>query len=155
MAAMMITSWPDALKPAERSEVAQLLTDFWEQLALLPDLLERDEHLLCAACTGELHRIVLRMMLALNGIAYPVGTRHLNGYLSPSQRAAIEKTLVAPFVGAESWIGQAVALVVIFRWYAPQLAAAFDLPPAPELERATLAQLHQRLPDWPATITTD
>jgi hypothetical protein len=152
---MTNTTWPDALRPATPGEVAQLLEDFWGQLELLPDLVGREEHLLCAACTGELRQIVLRMMLALNGITYPPETRHLNRYLGASQRAAIERTLVAPFVGAESWVGQAVALVVIYRWYAPQLAAAFDAPLADAAEQATLALLHERLPDWPATITTD
>lgn len=149
------TTWPDILRPAEPSEVAQLLQIFWQQLALLPELVQQEEHLLCAACTGELRQIVLRMMLALNGIAYPAQTRHLNGYLGESQRVAIEKTLVAPFVGAESWIGQAVALVVIYRWYAPQLAAAFQVPAADAAEQETLVLLHARLPDWPATIRTD
>jgi hypothetical protein len=152
---MINTSWPDALRPAEQGEVAQLLQDFWRQLALLPELAARDEHLLCATCTGELRLIVLRMMLALNGISYPAETRRLNGYLSDSQRAAIEKTLVTPSVGTASWIGQAVALVVICRWYAPQLAAAYHVPAAEAVEQETLALLAATLPDWPAAITTD
>jgi hypothetical protein len=147
--------WPDALRPAKHDEVAQLLTAFWRQLAQLPELIARDEHLLCAACTGELRQIVLRMMLALNGIAWPAQTRHLNGYLSKSQRAAIEKTLLTPTVGADSWLGQAVALVVICRWYTPQLAAAYHVPAPDAIEQETLALLHASLPDWPATITTD
>ena len=153
-------NWPDKLRRPEAGEVAALLQAFWQQLALLPDLVQREEYLLCAACTGELRQIVLRMMLALNGIAHPVQTRHLNRYLGASQRAAIEKTLAAPFVGAESWIGQAVALVVIYRWYAPQLAAAYEMAPAAAqsavaMEEETLALLQAALPDWPQTITTD
>lgn len=152
---MTETTWPDTLQQAEADEVASLLRSFWQQLAYLPDLVQREEHLLCAACTGELRQIVLRMMLALNGIAYPTQTQHLNTYLGASQRAAIEKTLAAPFVGAESWIGQAVALVVIYRWYAPQLSAAYGVPAADRLETETLALLQAALPDWPQTITTD
>ena len=152
---MTNTQWPDDLRPVEREEVAQLLQDFWQQLARLPELVSRNEHLLCAACTGELRQIVLRMMLALNGITWPAQTRHLNGYLSKSQAAAIEKTLLAPAVAAETWIGQAVALVVICRWYAPQLVAAYNVPAPDASEQATLALLHASLPDWPATITTD
>lgn len=152
---MSETTWPDPLQRGEAAEVAQLLENFWQQLALLPDLLIREEHLLCATCTNELRQIVLRMMLALNGIAYPAGTCHLNTYLSASQRAAIEKTLIAPFVAAESWIGQAVALVVIFRWYAVQLVDAYGVPAAYSLEQETLALLQARLPNWPANITTD
>ena len=152
---MTNTTWPDVLLPAARDEVARLLGEFWRELASLPDFLAREEYLLAAACTGELRRIVLHMMLALNGIAYPSGTRHLNGYLSASQRAAIEKTLILPAVDAESLIGQAVALVVIYRWYAPQLTAAYALPAADVLERETLALLSERLPDWPLAITTE
>lgn len=155
MLLMTNTAWPDALLPAEREEVARLLDGFWRELARLPDLLEREEYLLAADCTGELRRLVLRMMLALNGIAYPQQTRHLNSYLSKSQRAAIERTLALPFVGGESFIGQAVALVVICRWYAPQLAAAYRVPLPDAAEQETLALLQTRLPDWPLAISTD
>ena len=95
------------------------------------------------------------MMLALNGIQWPTGTRHLNGYLSASQRAALEKTLVAPEVSGESWIGRAVALVVIYRWYAPQLVEKFDLAYPHELENAVWTHLQQNIPDWPLSVTTD
>ena len=85
----------------------------------------------------------------------PPGTTHLNTYLGASQRAALEKTLLMPSVAAESWIGQAVALVVIYRWYAPQLVAAFSLLYDDRLEAETLSHLHAKLPDWPSAITTD
>lgn len=147
--------WPDELMRPTQANVAQLLRGFWLALARLPQLLERDEHLLAAVCTAALRQCVLEMMLALNGIAYPPDTAHLNTYLGASQRAAMEKTLLTPSVAAESWIGQAVALVVIYRWYAPQLVAAFSLPYDEELEAATLARLHADLPDWPSAITTD
>jgi len=147
-------TWPDALQPADPAETALLLDQFWRQLARLPDLIERDEQLLAAACTGDLRQTVLRMMLALNGIACPPQTRHLNSYLSASQRAALEKTLALPFAGAEGWIGQAVALVVICRWYAPQLANAYGFAAPDALEQETLAGLQARLPDWPLAITT-
>lgn len=139
MVSMTEQHWPDALMPPTHENVAQLLRSFWRELAHLPHLLARDEYLLAAACTAALRRCVLEMMLALNGIAYPLGTTHLNTYLGASQRAALEKTLLAPSAAAESWIGQAVALVVIYRWYAPQLVAAFALPYDEELEAATLA----------------
>jgi len=152
---MTNATWPDALLPAERDDVARLLEGFWHELARLPDLLAREEFLLAADCTSDLRRLVLRMMLALNGIAYPPQTRHLNSYLSMSQRAAIERTLALPFVGSESFIGQAVALVVICRWYTPQLAAAYHVPTPDAAEQETLALLQARLPDWPLTISTD
>jgi hypothetical protein len=152
---MTIRRWPDNLERPTGEYVAQLLRSFWVEIEALPDLLLRDENLLAAATTAQLRRIVLAMMLALNGIRYPGGTRYLNGYLGPAQRDAIEKTLLAPAVGADSWLGQAVALVVIYRWYAPQLTAAFDLRYDAALEAQTLAALQAQLPDWPNTITTD
>ena len=147
-------SWPDPLQPAGAAGTASLLEQFWRTLATLPDLVQRREHLLAAATTAALRQTVLELMLALNGIAWPHGTAHLNAYLSPSQRAAIEKTLAAPVVGEESWLGQAVALVVIYRWYAPQLVEKFALTYPHAAEHAALTQLEQ-LPDWPLSITTD
>lgn len=155
---MSNTSWPDLLQPAQPAQTAHLLEEFWRQLASLPDLIGRSEHILAAACIGEVRQIVLRLMLALNGIACPEQTRHLNSYLSASQRQALEKTLALPVVGAEGWIGQAVALVVIYRWYAPQLVTAYGLPPLAALEtleQQTLALLQAGLPDWPLSITTE
>jgi hypothetical protein len=55
----------------------------------------RGEHLLCGQTIADARTIVLEMMLALNGIAYPAETRHLNTYLGASQRAAIEKHAAA------------------------------------------------------------
>lgn len=151
---MSDNNWPDPLTPAQPGSVAGLLAAFWETLAELPELIERDEHLLAAETTAALRATVLRMMLALNGIERPSATRHLNTYLGASQRAAIEKTLLAPAVAGESWIGQAVALVVIYRWYAPQLVEKHALAYPQAAEDAALAAL-QRLPDWPLAITTD
>ena len=147
--------WPDALLRPTQADVAQLLRGFWLELADLPGLLKRDEHLLTAACTAALRRYVLEMMLALNGITYPPGTTNLNTYLGPSQRAAMEKTLLMPAVAGESWIGQSVALVVIYRWYAPQLVSAYSLAYDDGLEATTLTRLQAELPDWPIAITTD
>ncbi len=146
--------WPDPLAPAQPEPIAGLLAAFWETLADLPEMIERGEHLLAAETTTALRATVLEMMLALNGIRRPNGTRHLNTYLGASQRAAIEKTLLAPAVAGESWIGQAVALVVIYRWYAPQLVDKYAVAYPQEAEEAALAAL-QRLPDWPLAITTD
>jgi len=147
-------AWPDPLQPGAATCVAAQLETFWQTLTRLPDLVRREEYLLAAELTATLRRIVLELMLALNGIAWPAGTTHLNTYLSASQRAAIEKTWLAPNVSAESWIGQAVALVVIYRWYAPQLTARYALDYPQAAEDAALAAL-RHLPDWPLTITTD
>ncbi len=148
-----MNQWPDPLQQPNPAHIQELLATFWETLAGLPELIDRDEQLLCHETTTALRAIVLEMMLALNGIAYPAGTRHLNRYLGASQREAIQKTLLAPAVDGDAWIGQAVALVVIYRWYAPQLVAAMTLIYPQAAEDAALATLGQ-LPSWPLTITT-
>lgn len=151
---MVATSWPDPLQKADPLRITAVLREFWLTLATLPDLIQREEFLLCATATHTLRDYVTEMMLALNGIVYPNGTSHLNLYLGPSQRAALEKTLLAPTTDHDAWIGQAVALVVIYRWYAPQLVAAYQLVYPQDVETDVLARL-QELPDWPMHISTD
>ncbi len=146
--------WPDALRRPTSAEVQGLLTAFWTDLANLPDLVNREEHLLAARCTDRLRATVVEMMLALNGIAYPQGARSLNIYLGESQRAAVERTLIAPTPWAESWIAQAVALVVIYRWYAPQLVEAFALAYPHELEQEVWQRLLRQIPNWPTSVST-
>lgn len=152
---MQESSWPDPLQRPAPSQVAILLTDFWQLLEALPDLLHRQEHLLADHLTTELRSVVIEMMLALNGIQWPTGTRHLNHYLSASQRAAIEKTIVAPIVSTDSWIGRAVALVVIYRWYAPQLVEKYEIVYPQQREADVWALLQREVPDWPLSVTTD
>lgn len=146
--------WPDPLQPPDPAHIETLLADFWRQLRQLPDLLLRHEHLLAAQLTAQVRCTVIELMLALNGIRWPVATAHLNSYLSPSQRAALQKTLLLLEVSAEAWIGCAVALVVIYRWYAPQLVQRFGLAYPQQVEDETLAHLQQTLADWPLSITT-
>ncbi len=118
-------AWPDSLQPADPRTVAQLLEQFWRTLAQLPDLVERQ-----GASAGADVTALLRQHRAAHDAGaqrHRLAGRHgASQHLSQRQpaRAAIEKTLLAPGAGAESWIGQAVALVVIYRWYAPQLAEA-------------------------------
>lgn len=147
--------WPDPLHPPAAVAVEAHLATFWQLLQQLPELVQRQEHLLADHLTTQLRGVIIEMMLALNGIQWPSGTRHLNGYLSASQRAALEKTLVTPAVSAESWLGRAVALVVIYRWYAPQLVEKFALTYPQALEAEVWQLLQRELPDWPLTITTD
>lgn len=147
-------SYPDALTRPLPANVEALLARFWTELLPLADLIARGEDLLCAQALAQSRTTVLELMLALNGIAYPATTRHLNSYLGASQRAAIERTLHLPEVSGAAWIGQAVALTVIYRWYAPQLEQAYALPHPDQVEAAALAAL-QTLPDWPLAITTD
>lgn len=145
----------DQLVPPEPAEVQQQLDAFWRQLAGLARLAPRDEYLLLQELVDEMRRTVLALMLALNGIKRPDGTVQLNSYLGDSQRAAINSTLSLPETSRESYVAQAVALVVIYRWYAPQLIARYNLTYPGELERAVWQQLRESLFDWPATITTD
>lgn len=146
--------WPDKLQPPAPDRIATLLARFWAELSALGTLIDAGEHLLCCDQTATLRNIVLELMVGLNGIAYPSGTRRLNTYLGPSQRAAIEKTLVAPSASSEAWIGQAVSLVVIYRWYAPQLVERFGLIYPADAEIEALGRLQTLLPDWPQSITT-
>ncbi|HXF62390.1 MAG TPA: hypothetical protein VNK95_12280 [Caldilineaceae bacterium] len=146
--------WPDLLHPPDPAAVQMLLERFWDDLVELADLLPRQELLLAAERVARLRATVLAMMLALNGIERPPATRHLNGYLGPSQRAALEKTLVAPTGAAEDWLGQAVALVVIYRWYAPQLVERYQLRYPSDREAAVWATLRDALPAWPQAVTT-
>ncbi len=148
-------SWPDPLQHPEPARVAWLLEAFWQNLDELPALLQRQEHLLAAECIASLRALILEMMLALNGIRRPERTRHLNTYLSDSQRAALEKTLLVPRVNPESWIGHAVALVVIYRWYAPQLVDRYQIPYPQAVEQAVWQRLERALPDWPRQVRTD
>lgn len=148
-------TWPDALSRPEATRVQWLLEAFWRQLNLLPDLIQRGEHLLADRSTATLRDLIIEMMLALNGIQWPAETKHLNGYLGASQRAVLEKTLVTPEVSAEGWIGRAVALVVIYRWYAPQLVEKYHLIYPQTLEAEVWAHLQRELPDWPLTVTTE
>jgi hypothetical protein len=152
------TPWPDLLQPPDSTLIQTLLESFWHELALLGDLLPRQQFLLAAEQLHTLRQTVLQMMLALNGIARPA-TRDLNTYLSANQRVALEKTLLLPSVNhasvADHWIGQAVSLVVIYRWYAPQLVAKHHLRyPAAE-EEAAWASLTTALPTWPQRVTTE
>lgn len=152
---MNADKWPDQLHPPSAADVAERIATFWELLAQLPDLLNRHEYLLADRLTYQLRSTVLDMMLALNGVQWPQGTRHLNHYLSEQQRAAIEKTMILPVASIEGWIGRAVALLVIYRWYAPQLAAKFNLTYPQTLEEEVWRKLQSELPDWPLTVTTD
>lgn len=147
-------TWPDALQPPDPVHLQHLLTRFWECLAELADRLSHGEILLAVEQIAAARDVVIEMMLGLNGIARPPATRRLNSYLGESQRAALEKTTLAPNLEPATWIGQAVALVVIYRWYAPQLVERYHLDYPSAAEEQTWAALTQALPEWPQAITT-
>ncbi len=148
-------SWPDPLQPPSAAHVAALLERFWLELEALPALLNRHELILAEALTARLRHIVIELMLAMNGIAWPEGTQHLNGYLGASQRAVLERTLAAADAGGESWLARAVALVVVYRWYAPQCSERFAIAQPTATEARVWAFLCAELPDWPMTLTTE
>lgn len=152
---MQPRAWPDPLSPPTVPAIQSWLDDFWATLAPLADILTDGQYLLAADTLHHLRRLTLNLMLALNGIARPDGTRHLNTYLGASQRRALEKTLALPAACPEAFIAQAVALVVIYRWYAPQLAAQYGVTPPAAQEAAVLRGLAASLPDWPRAITTE
>ena len=155
---MSTPKWPDALQPPQPAHLQELIASFWVDLATLADLLTREQFLLAAEQVHILRQTILQMMLALNGIQRPT-TRDLNLYLSASQRTALEKTLLQPSAEDESmaeiWIAQAVALVVIYRWYAPQLEAKYGLLYPHEQEKAAWQLLVATLPTWPRQVTTE
>jgi hypothetical protein len=55
----------------------------------------------------------------------------------------------------DSCIGQAVSLVVIYRWYAPQLVAKHALHYPYAQEDACWESLLEHLPTWPRQVTTE
>jgi hypothetical protein len=55
----------------------------------------------------------------------------------------------------ESYIAQAVALTVIYRWYAPQLVAKLGLTYPHHREQSVWIDLVNRLPDWPLHVSTE
>lgn len=144
----------ESLLRPDRAYVGELLTRFWDVLDQLPDHLVHDENLLAQATTAQLRDIALAMMLAANGIQRPPPPTSLNRYLGDSQRVAIEKTLIAARPDRAAWIGQAVALVVIYRWYAPQLVEKWQVEYPADLERSILTRLAEAAPEWPQAIVT-
>lgn len=148
-------TWPDPLTPPDPHHVRDLLTQFWTQLAALAPELADAQWLLAAERIDRLRQMVLEMMLSLNGIARPQATRALNSYLSESQRIALEKTRLLPTVDLDGLVGQAVALVVIYRWYAPQLLDRFGGDYPTQAEQNAWQTLTTTLPDWPIQVTTD
>ena len=81
--------------------------------------------------------------------------------LGQAQLEAFEKSLELRKTGRRreegtraNWIGQAVALVVLYRWYAPQLAEKYSLNYPRLAEDRVLAYLNSEMKNWPARITT-
>ena len=146
------------LSPPDRHAIGAQLAQFWLLLAQLPAVLERREDLAAHALLAEMRALLLDLVVALNGAARPRSTARINQFLGPRQRDAFEKTLdmgrSGPGSPRASWIGQAVALVVLYRWYAPQLCEIWPEPYPQQAEDTVLALLHAQINGWPAAIET-
>ena len=149
------------LNPPDSSTVDRQLGQFWLQLARLAAVLNRQETLAAYALLTELRTILIDLVVCLNGASRPHAKARINQFLGEAQREAFERSLgnsqpALPHAseGSTNWIGQAVALVVLYRWYAPQLAEQHDLSYPQPLEDTVLALLHAEIKGWPAYIST-
>ncbi len=149
------------LNPPDSSTVDRQLGQFWLQLARLPAVLNRQETLAAHAIMTELRTILIDLVVCLNGASRPHAKARINQLLGEAQREAFERSLgnsqpALPLAseGSSNWIGQAVALVVLYRWYGPQLAEQHDLSYPQPLEDTVLALLHAEIEGWPAYIST-
>ncbi len=149
------------LNPPDSSTMDRQLGQFWQQLARLPAVLNRQETLAAHTLITELRTILIDLVVCLNGASRPHARARINQFLGEAQREAFERSLgnsqpaLPPASeGSTNWIGQAVALVVLYRWYAPQLAEQHDLSYPQPLEDTVLALLHEEIEGWPAYIST-
>ncbi len=136
------------------------LVQFWLLLAQLPAVLARQENLAAHALLADTRALLLDLVVALNGAARPRTTARINQFLGPEQLHAFEKGMGMGPTSSErgspnsSWIGQAVALIVLYRWYAPQLSEIFRAPYPQQAEDTVLALMRARINGWPAVIET-
>ena len=149
-----VVGLPAHLRPVDPARIAAALAEFWTELSAAAVQIAAQDHLAAHARLTRLRRIVLTCMVGLNGADLPEDLDGVSRLLGPSQRAAIQKTLAAPSVDSAAWVGQAVALVVIFRWYAPQLTEKFGLDYPQQVEVTALERVRRYLPDWPLSITS-
>lgn len=150
----------DHFGPPDPHLIGAQLGQFWLLLAQLPAVLERREDLAANALLGEARSLLIDLVVALNGATRPRSTARVNRFLGPDQQRAFEKSLGLGLTssGAASlksnWIGQAVALIVLYRWYAPQLCDIFCVPYPQQAEETVLDLMRSRLDGWPAVIET-
>ena len=150
----------DRLSPPNAEIVGAQLDRFWLVLARLPAVLKRRENLAAHALLGELRSLLIDLVVALNGASRPHSAARINQYLGAVQREAFEKSLGYGQSPSGSralnatWIGQAVALIVLYRWYAPQLVETYATPYPQLAEETVLDLLRTQIDGWPAEITT-
>ncbi|MXX26584.1 MAG: hypothetical protein F4Z82_14220 [Caldilineaceae bacterium SB0668_bin_21] len=134
---------------------------FWLLLARLPAVVRRREQLAAYLLLTEMQALLLDLVVTLNGGSRPHTNSRINQFLGPAQREAFERSMGLQPSGRQksvgdcaTWVGQAVALVVLYRWYAPQLAQKHSLRYPHMAEDAVLALLSTELQNWPASIST-
>lgn len=150
-----------ALASPDMKLVDMQLQRFWLLLAQLPAVVCRQEQLAAHALLSELRALLIDLVVSLNGARRPQARARINQYLGPAQREAFEKSLgyrqATRGNGAATgfnWIGQAVSLVVLYRWYAPQLVQRHSLTYPKNAEETVLALLSAELENWPSNIAT-
>jgi len=150
-----VTAPRPGLRPVNPARIQAALADFWIELAATAAQIAAQDHLAAHARLTRLRNLVLACMVGLNGVDLPDDLDGIAQLLGPSQRAAMQKTLAAPKVAPAAWVGQAVALVVIYRWYAPQLVEKFGLTYPEQIEAQALAEVGDLLSTWPHSITSE
>ena len=150
-----------ALSPANAENVSAQLDRFWILLARLPAAVNRQEHLAAHVLLAELRSLLVDLVVGLNGAERPQESARINLFLGGAQREAFESSLGtnqfvsgSRAVNSSGWIGQAVALIVLYRWYAPQLAEIYATPYPYQVEETVLGFLRAEIDGWPAQITT-
>ena len=151
-----------ALEQPTAVDVQGRLDRFWILLARLPAVVRRREEIAAHALLTELRTLLINMVVALNGASRPQSAARINQYLGVAQQEAFERSLGnskptsmgVQRTGAAGWIGQAVALIVLYRWYAPQLVEMYGAPYPQRAEETVLDLLVAEIEGWPAQITT-
>lgn len=151
----------EAIGPPDVGVIERQLGRFWLLLARLPAAVGRQEQLAAHILLTEMHDLLIDLVVSLNGGSRPTTRARINQFLGPAQREAFERSLglrrsdrKKGAGGGAKWIGQAVALVVLYRWYAPQLAEKHSLPYPHVAENTVLALLSAEMKNWPASIST-
>lgn len=149
------------IAPPDVEAVDTKLGRFWLLLARLPAVLGRQEQLAAHLLLTEMGTLLIDLVVSLNGGSRPQTKARINRYLGQAQLEAFEKSLglrkskrQGEFDRGANWIGQAVALVVLYRWYAPQLAEKHSLTYPRLAEDCVLTYLKAELKNWPAHIKT-
>lgn len=149
------------LGPPNVKTVEKNLARFWLLLGRLPAVVRRREALAAHALVADMRMLLVELVVALNGADRPQSRARINQFLGPAQLAAFENSMGLPHTGQRqeaiqgpNWVGQAVSLVVLYRWYAPQLVERHEIRYPQAAEDAVLALLRGELENWPAQIST-